>query len=398
MHESHRYSESIDDLRMLYEEKKRKISRCSRNSFGVEYTGCSPWPCCRVGRMGSKKETIGKDDHLLEKEILRGLSESSGLALEKVSTQCISSEMRVNLAVWITVLAILKSPSSRLFILLFSCWERHLFNPLMHCWLIFTIRFNGHLGKKGISGNIKVSYEEKTLSVEVKMPQDASSRIVRDTRGLSVSRKISLDSLVEFALAQGSQWIFITPHDIRLNCPDAAMRSLELARQHASSEHERLALNNLGSVYADCWKLDSAADCYINALKIRHTRAHQGLARVHFLRNDKAPAYDEMTKLIETVKNNASAYEKRSEYCDRDRDLTKEDLEMVTQLDPLRVYPYRYRAAVLMDSYKEKEAIVNYLGLLHLKQIFIFYTYGRPSMSMSVMFWVPFVIVELLSL
>lgn len=31
----------------------------------------------------------------------------------------------------------------------------------------------------------------------------------------AVSRKISLDTLVNFALAQGSQWIFITPHDIR---------------------------------------------------------------------------------------------------------------------------------------------------------------------------------------
>lgn len=31
----------------------------------------------------------------------------------------------------------------------------------------------------------------------------------------AVSRKISLDTLVDFALAQGSQWIFITPHDIR---------------------------------------------------------------------------------------------------------------------------------------------------------------------------------------
>ena len=103
------------------------------------------------------------------------------------------------------------------------------------------------------------------------------------------------------------------------------------------------ALNNLGSVYVDCEKLDSAADCYINALKIRHTRAHQGLARVHFLRNNKTAAYEEMTKLIEMAKNNASSYEKRSEY--GDRDLTKADLEMVTRLDPLRVYPYRYRAA-----------------------------------------------------
>ncbi|KAM7527221.1 hypothetical protein LguiB_030631 [Lonicera macranthoides] len=248
------------------------------------------------------------------------------------------------------------------------------------------------------------------------------------------------------------------PRGPRLNCPEAAMRSLQLARQHASSEHERLvyegwilydtghcdeglrkaeesitlkrsfeafflkayaladssqdpscsatvvslledalkcrsdrlrkgqALNNLGSVYVDCNKLDLAADCYINALKIRHTRAHQGLARVHYLRNDKTSAYEEMTKLIEKAQNNASAYEKRSEYCERD--LIKADLEMVTHLDPLRVYPYRYRAAagnfvvkmkVLMDNHKEKEAIAELsraiafkadLHLLHLRAAF----------------------------
>lgn len=236
---------------------------------------------------------------------------------------------------------------------------------------------------------------------------------------------------------------------LRLNCPEAAMRSLQLARQHASSEPERLvyegwilydtghceeglrkaeesinlqrsfeafflkayaladssqdtscsstvvslleealkcpsdrlrkgqALNNLGSVYVDCGKLDAAADCYINALKIRHTRAHQGLARVHFLRNDKNAAYAEMTKLIDKARSNASAYEKRSEYCERD--LTKADLEMVTRLDPLRVYPYRYRAAVLMDNHRENEAIAELsraiafkadLHLLHLRAAF----------------------------
>ncbi|CAA0832142.1 ETO1-like protein 1 [Striga hermonthica] len=236
---------------------------------------------------------------------------------------------------------------------------------------------------------------------------------------------------------------------LRLNCPEAAMRSLQLARQHALSEAERLvyegwilydsgyceeglqkaeesislhrsfeafflkayaladssqdpscssavvslleealkcpsdrlrkgqALNNLGSVYVDCGKIDAAADCYINALKIRHTRAHQGLARVHFLRNDKNAAYNEMTKLIEKARNNASAYEKRSEYCERE--LTKADLEKVTSLDPLRVYPYRYRAAVLMDNHKEKEAIAELsraiafkadLHLLHLRAAF----------------------------
>ncbi|KAM0866235.1 hypothetical protein ACQ4PT_042772 [Festuca glaucescens] len=151
---------------------------------------------------------------------------------------------------------------------------------------------------------------------------------------------------------------------LRLNCPEAAMRSLQLAREHAASQHERLvyegwilydtghceeglqkaeasiaiqrsfeafflkayaladsslepstsatvvslledalrcpsdrlrkgqALNNLGSVYVDCGKLDLAAECYINALKIGHTRAHQGLARVHFLRNNRTVLMD----------------------------------------------------------------------------------------------------------
>jgi hypothetical protein len=96
-------------------------------------------------------------------------------------------------------------------------------------------------------------------------------------------------------------------------------------------------------VYVDCGKLDSGADCYTSALKIRHTRARQGLARVHFLRNNRDAAYDEMTKLIEEAKNIASAYEKRSEYCEQEQ--TMLDLEKVTQLEPLHVYPYRYRAA-----------------------------------------------------
>ena len=72
---------------------------------------------------------------------------------------------------------------------------------------------------------------------------------------------------------------------------------------------------------------------------------HKGFLppRVWINLHNHQKAYDEMTKLIQKAQNNASAYEKRSEYCERE--LTKADLEMVTRLDPLRVYPYRYRAA-----------------------------------------------------
>lgn len=236
---------------------------------------------------------------------------------------------------------------------------------------------------------------------------------------------------------------------LRLNCHKAAMRSLRLARNHSTSEQERLvyegwlfydtghreealakaeesisiqrsfeafflkayaladsnldtdsslyviqlleealrcpsdglrkgqALNNLGSVYVDCDKLDLAADCYMNALNIKHTRAHQGLARVYHLKNQRKAAYDEMTKYIDKARSNASAYEKRSEYCDRE--MAKSDLCMASQLDPLRTYPYRYRAAVLMDDHKEAEAISELtkaisfkpdLQLLHLRAAF----------------------------
>ncbi|CAH2049748.1 unnamed protein product [Thlaspi arvense] len=85
------------------------------------------------------------------------------------------------------------------------------------------------------------------------------------------------------------------------------------------------ALNNLGSIYVDCGDLDLAAQCYMNALDIKHTRAHQGLARVYHLKSSRKDAYNEMTKLIEKAQNNASAYEKRSEY--GDRDMANADLE-----------------------------------------------------------------------
>ncbi|XP_010423182.1 PREDICTED: structural maintenance of chromosomes protein 6A [Camelina sativa] len=127
-----------------------------------------------------------------------------------------------------------------------------------------TWQFNSNLSKKGISGQILVSYADKTLSIEVKMPQDATNSAVRDTRGLSggersfstlcfalalhnmteapiramdefdvfmdaVSRKISLDTLVDFAIEKGSQWMFITPHDISMVKSHEKVKKQQLA-------------------------------------------------------------------------------------------------------------------------------------------------------------------------
>ncbi|KAD3338490.1 hypothetical protein R6Q59_026743 [Mikania micrantha] len=171
-------------------------------------------------------------------------------------------------------------------------------------------------------------------------------------------------TLVEASLDPDSSSVAIQLLIDALKCPSDGLRKGQ-------------ALNNLGSIYVDCGKHDLAIDCYINALNIKHTRAHQGLARVYSLKDERKSAYDEMTKLIENGKNNASAYEKRSEYCDRDNAVN--DLCMATQLDPLRTYPYRYRAAVLMDEQKETEAVEELtkaiafkpeLQMLHLRAAF----------------------------
>ncbi|EXB54265.1 Ethylene-overproduction protein 1 [Morus notabilis] len=193
--------------------------------------------------------------------------------------------------------------------------------------------------------------------------------LAKAEESISIQRSFEAFFLKAYALADSSldpesSMYVIQLLEEALRCPSDGLRKGQ-------------ALNNLGSVYVDCDKLDLAADCYMNALNIKHTRAHQGLARVYHLKSQRKAAYDEMTKLIEKARNNASAYEKRSEYCDRD--MAKSDLTMATQLDPLRTYPYRYRAAVLMDDHKEKEAIDELsraiafkpdLQLLHLRAAF----------------------------
>ncbi|KAJ6716366.1 ETO1-LIKE PROTEIN 2 [Salix koriyanagi] len=191
----------------------------------------------------------------------------------------------------------------------------------------------------------------------------------RAEKSISIQRSFEAFFLMAYTLADTnldpeSSSTVIQLLEEALRCPSDGLRKGQ-------------ALNNLGSIYVDCGKLDQAADCYMNALNIKHTRAHQGLARVYHLKNQRKAAFDEMTKLIEKAHSSASAYEKRSEYCDREK--AKDDLNMATQLDPLRTYPYRYRAAVLMDDQKETEALEELtkaiafkpeLQMLHLRAAF----------------------------
>ncbi|MQL69234.1 hypothetical protein Taro_001484 [Colocasia esculenta] len=193
------------------------------------------------------------------------------------------------------------------------------------------------------------AYEHERLVYEGWILYDTGHRgeaLVKADEAISIHRSFEAFFLKAYVLADTILDVKSSSYVIQLleealKCPSDGLRKGQ-------------ALNNLGSVYVDCDKLDLAADCYVNALNIRHTRAHQGLARVYYLKNHRKSAYDEMTKLIEKARNNASAYEKRSEYCDHD--MAKSDLSRATELDPLRTYPYRYRAAGnSRDSRGDKE-------------------------------------------
>ncbi|KAF6157763.1 hypothetical protein GIB67_021942 [Kingdonia uniflora] len=106
---------------------------------------------------------------------------------------------------------------------------------------------------------------------------------------MEVQGRVNL-MLIVLLVSTGRHILYYLPYEMILAClPD-------------SSGHDTFqALNNLGSVYADCGKLDQATDYYMNALNIKHTRAHQGLARIYHLKNKKIEAYNEMTSVTNNL-------------------------------------------------------------------------------------------------
>ncbi|KAI3953030.1 hypothetical protein MKW92_010174 [Papaver armeniacum] len=156
--------------------------------------------------------------------------------------------------------------------------------------------------------------------------------LAKAEKSISIQRSFEAFFLKAYALADTSLDAESSSYVIQLlegalKCPSDGTRKGQ-------------ALYNLGNKYVNCDELDIAADCYANALDIRHTSAHEGLARVYHLKTQRENAYDEMTKLIEKAPKQCI---ERSYYGNT--------------IDPLRTYPYRYRAAILMDNNKETEAI-----------------------------------------
>ncbi|WMV20486.1 hypothetical protein MTR67_013871 [Solanum verrucosum] len=87
-----------------------------------------------------------------------------------------------------------------------------------------TRQFNGHLGGER-------SFSTLCFALALHEMTEAPFRAMDefDVFMDAVSRKISLDAVVDFALAQGSQWIFITPHDISMVKQDERVKKQQMA-------------------------------------------------------------------------------------------------------------------------------------------------------------------------
>ncbi|KAJ7294794.1 hypothetical protein O6H91_Y232100 [Diphasiastrum complanatum] len=141
-------------------------------------------------------------------------------------------------------------------------------------------------------------------------------------------------------------------------CSTEVVRLLREALKYPSDclqKGQIIALNNLASAYADCGNFELATNCYKDALRLKHTRALRGLARIHCLQGDLKSALDHMTKLIENTTNNVVGSEKRSDYGPQSTVMA--DLAMITLIDPLQMYPYRHKAAVFMDTHQDDRAL-----------------------------------------
>ena len=115
------------------------------------------------------------DVWFLESCLVPDMQKGPRYAAKQVPEECHSCKARADMEVWL----LFNSFRS------FSC-KSYLLVCLFHAtWLIdcFGNRFNAHLGKKGISGKVIVSYEQETLSVEVSM----FTQVVRTSLSLSLS-------------------------------------------------------------------------------------------------------------------------------------------------------------------------------------------------------------------
>lgn len=149
-------------------------------------------------------------------------------------------------------------------------------------------------------------------------------------------------------------------------CSDRTVALLEGQRRCAASQRQKaIAFHQLGCVLFARKQYNEALAYFEAAMEQGHVYSMAGAARIKCLKGQRAAAYEECAAVVSSYKPSGWMFQERSLYSDgleKFADLTK-----ATELDPTLSYPYKYRAAALMDEQKVHAAITEINRILGFK-------------------------------
>ncbi|CAM6098819.1 unnamed protein product [Calypogeia fissa] len=137
------------------------------------------------------------------------------------------------------------------------------------------------------------------------------------------------------------------------------------AESAVSSRQKALALHQLGRVMLARKQYSEAQDYFSSAVAAGHVYSRASVARAKFKSGHRIAAYAEGSTLLSVEKPAGWAYEEMALYCGGKE--KQGFLETATELDSTLLYPYKFRAAALMDEQKVHLAIVEIPSVLGFK-------------------------------
>lgn len=147
---------------------------------------------------------------------------------------------------------------------------------------------------------------------------------------------------------------------------DVSVALLERLREVAVSRRQKaLALHQLGCAMFGRKQYRESQRYFELAAGEGHVYSLSGVARAKHKRGHCVSAFKDSTSLLSNNKHTGWMYQERSLYCDGEAKLM--DLNLATELDPTLTFPYKYRAAALMDEGKPHAAMTEINRILGFK-------------------------------
>lgn len=147
---------------------------------------------------------------------------------------------------------------------------------------------------------------------------------------------------------------------------DRTVALLEGQKHCAMSVRQKsLALHQLGCALFVRKQYSEAQALFEEAVNRGHVYSWAGVVRSKCKQGHRVTAYAESAALISKYKPNGWMFQERALYCEGEEKMA--DLKKATELDPTLSYPYKYRAAALMDEQKVHAAIAEINRVLGFK-------------------------------